>query len=183
MCTTTALETALRSCIRIGDDGCAALAVNINEHFAEGSQTCNDEPISTRLTRCIKEGRLLAQLGTDGPTVASVSCGNMPAPTELLGLFIYPSSEGRCVIAMHDISIADPGCAQVCGQPLGLAQALAASAIFNGYWDPNPCAAVIDVDGYEPLNCDNHTPLETLLRMCAAIMPDGSVAWRIQIEV
>lgn len=182
MCTTTALETALRSCIRIGPGSCAAIAVNRSEHIAEVLQSCNDEPIETRILRCVKDGRILAQVSADGPTEPAVTCETMSTTAQILASVVHGSDQDRCVVAMHILANPDPGCDHDCSQPWPIASLLSAAAIFNGYWDPNPCLGVVAVDGYEPISCDNSTPLETLLRMCAAIMPDGSVAWRIQIE-
>lgn len=187
MCTTTALETALRACIRKAEGvHCASIAVDANSFLAGGAAGCGMEPVATRFLRSIYQDRLLINAVVFDTNTGYVECQTTPSTEELLQRSLIEGDAGkaRCIWATFTSDNPLPECQNNCDlDGLSLTELFKRSLRSHAYYGQEPCLQVVEGPGGElPIACDDATPLETLLRMCAAIMPDGSVAWRIQSE-
>lgn len=184
MCTTVALETALRACIRKQEGvNCAAIAVDAS-FFQDGTVECGMEPVTTRLLRSILADRLLIQAVSDEVVEAAVDCDTTPSIEELLQGVLLPSTDGKVVLAtMADTSDVDE-CVSDCGKAdMGLQELFRRSLVYSDYYAGNAVRVIYNDQSLNQVSCAEDIPLETLLKMCAFHRGDGSVAWRLQLEV
>jgi hypothetical protein len=184
MCTTVALETALRACIRKTEGvNCAAIAVDAS-FFQEAQLECGPEALHTRILRAIAGGRLFVQTTADEQVEPAIDCNSTPSTEELLQSVLLPSSDGKVVVAvMADTSDVDD-CVSDCSKAdMGLEELFRRSLVYSDYFAGNAVRVIYNDASENSISCAEDIPLATLLKMCAFHRGDGSVAWRLQIEV
>lgn len=184
MCTAVALETALRACIRKSLDGpCTAIAVS-GMAFQQGAcdGDCALPPIYTRLLGAIVGDKLqINQSVADGEPLLT-TCETNTSTLELLHRCICPDvTGGNTVNASVDLGW-DSSCVEPdCGDQS--MEELLRLSIVESPDTPARFQVVENALPFDPMDCTTAIwPLETLLRMAAVRLPNGTVAWRIQTE-
>lgn len=182
MCTTVALETALRSCIRKGIGNCTAIAVTGAAFTEPCDGDCILEGINTRVAACIVGGKLQTNFALLTTEAALVTCENLLPFAELVHKLICQVGDGtNTVHTIGDIGW-DASCVEATCGDMSLLELFAASITESS--DTQARIRVVENnDVFDPLDCITALlPLETLLRMAIVELPGGEIAWRIQTE-
>lgn len=182
MCTTVALETALRSCIRkIEGVHCVAIAVDASSFFPSGEPLpCVHESAATRLQMAVQNGKVAIVLSDFGTPISPLTCDTNPSAESLLHQIILRGEEpGVAILSVHTVATGAP-CPEGCDDAnVGLLTRFLGSI---RYLEEEGTAtlkiAAKDEGSGTPLDCDDTTPLETLLM--AAFVRDGDL-WALRI--
>lgn len=182
MCTTVALETALRSCIRkIEGVHCVAIAVDASSFFPSGEPLdCIHDSAATRLQMTVQNGKVAAIFSDIGTPFTPIDCSTNPSVEALLQEVILTGEDaGVTLIDMHGVG-SDADCPTDCDDAnVGLRTRFLGSLRYLEEDTPNILRlAVVTAGGGTPLDCDDITPLETLLM--AAFVRDGNL-WALRI--
>lgn len=182
MCTPSALETALRSCIRKGTGNCTAIAVTGFAYQEPCGGDCVSEPINTRVVSCIVSGKLqvnISSLTEEGPLV---TCDNLVPFAELVQKLICAVGNGTNTVGAITDAGWDASCVDATCGDRSLLELFAASVTESA--DTAARVRVVENnDVFAPLDCITALlPLETLLRMAIVELPGGAIAWRMQNE-
>ena len=182
MCTPSALETALRSCIRKGTGNCTAIAVAGMPYEAPCSGDCISQPIATRIAASIVSGKLQINTAVFGSEVGLVTCATLVGFEEAVHSLLCGVADGTNTVS----GIIDLGWDATCVPPSCGDRSLL-ELFYNSMTTSTDTPARIRVvennDVFDPLDCiGSLLPLDTLLRMAVVELPGGLVAWRIQSE-
>lgn len=185
MCAPAALETLLRGTLRKVGVDCVAIAVDASSFVIAWPQDCDDrEPITTRLSRAILDGRLVVNASAEFEGTP-VDCDMQDAIETVLHTLIYPSDTGTNVnvIGIWEY-VGDGACPSDCEDDgVGLAERIKGSLVGDVGFVPYGLRYV-DAEGTpEPLDCEDMTPTETLLRSAFVRQADGLWAMRAVLEV
>ena len=184
MCSPAALETLLRGAMRkqAGVD-CVAIAVDQSSYFLQFEFDCLRAPILTQLSGAIVDGRLVAQVnGPSDPPL--IDCEEQQGIDTILQGLLYPTEENPGVYGMAIWSyIGETACLQSCeDDAVSLSERIKGSLVSDIAFR-NYAIRSVDVSSGEPLDCDDMTPTETLLRSAFVRQSDGGWAMRIAIEI
>lgn len=181
MCTTVALETALRSCIRkIEGVHCVAIAVDASSFLPSGEPLdCVHESAATRLQMTVQNGKVAATYSTFGTAYSAIDCNSAPSAEVLMQEIVMTGEDqGVNLLVIHGVAGESPcptGCADdavpLLSRFLGSLRRLEEDQTVLRL-------AVADAISGTPLDCDDITPLETLLM--AAFVRDGDL-WALRI--
>ena len=183
MCTTVALETALRACFRKAEGvDCVAIAVDASSFFSGGFVPCPSEPVSTRLQRAIYQNRLLVEYASLGEVVGITCDGITPAETWLQTI-LNEGAEGSGITKLAIWAVVgETECPEGCADDgVGLSERFIGSLRYLEN-EPTPRLAMVDATWTDTLTCDDTTPIETLLRSAFVRQTDGLWALRIVQE-
>ena len=185
MCTPAALETLLRGTLRKVGVDCVAIAVDVSSFIAAGIMDCDDrEPITTRLSRAILDGRLVANRSAEGEGMPIDCDEQQPIETILHGL-LYPSDPGTNINVIGIWAyVGEAGCPTDCEDDgVGLAERIKGSLVADVGFTPYGLRYVDAGVTPEALDCDDVTPTETLLRSAFVRQADGLWAMRVVLEI
>jgi hypothetical protein len=183
MCTPAALETLLRGTLRKVGVDCVAIAVDASSFSGGGDPVdCTRIPTRTRIAEAIHEARLAIQYATDGtPLPLDPSCTGIQLET-LLNTVLVPSDTANVSLVDTLVIVGASDCPDTCeDDAVGLAERFAGSVRLIEEDGTTRLVAVEALSG-TPLDCEDMTPTETLLRSAFVRQSDGGWAMRILIE-
>ncbi|TXH47171.1 MAG: hypothetical protein E6Q97_27830 [Desulfurellales bacterium] len=183
MCSTVALETALRACFRKAEGvDCVAIAVDTSSFFSGGVIPCPPEPAATRLQRAIYDNRVLLDFATEGDG-AGITCDGITSPEQWLQTLLAAGDVGTDVTKVQAWGISGTtDCPSDCDDDgVGLTERFIGSLRYVEE-EPFPRLAMVDVAWSDTIDCDDTAPIETLLRSAFVRQSDGLWALRIVIE-
>lgn len=187
MCTPAALETLLRGTLRKVGVDCVAIAVDASSFIVGDVVDCNQhEPITTRIARAIVDGRIVANVNSasDPP---GIDCDDQQPIETLLHGVIYPGDHGTGVNVFGLwLFGGDGACPTDCEDDgVSLAERIKGSLVAEVGFDSYAIRITEPEIGVvpEPLDCDDVTPTETLLRSAFVRQADGLWAMRVVLEL
>ena len=183
MCTPAALETLLRGTLRKVGVDCVAIAVDASSFIAAAIMDCNDrEPITTRLSRAILDGRLVVNISAESEGTP-IDCDEQQPIETILHTLLFASDPGTNINVIGIWSyVGDGACPTDCEDDgVGLAERIKGSLVGDVGFNPYGLRYVDAASG-DPLDCDDVTPTETLLKSAFVRQSDGGWAMRVVLE-
>ena len=187
MCTPAALETLLRGTLRKVGVDCVAIAVDASSFIAYAVMDCDDaEPITTRLSRAILDGRLVVNISAESEGTP-IDCDEQQPIETILHTLLFPSDPGTNINVVGIWAyVGESECPTDCeDEGVGLAERIKGSLVGDVGFTPYGLRYVDVPFGSTPeaLDCDDMTPTETLLRSAFVRQADGLWAMRAVLEI
>jgi hypothetical protein len=182
MCTPAALETALRGAMRKQDGiDCVAIAVDASSYFINGDKECGIVPIVTRLSSAIVGGLVVVNVSAES-SGDLIECDEQQGIETIMQGLLYPSDDPAVNVLGIWQYVGESACPEDCeDDAVGLAERIKGSLVSEVGFTPYALRTVEGTAG-DPLDCDDVTPTETLLRSAFVRQSDGGWALRIVVE-